>query len=318
MMAVEQDGRPFAVRFWLYLGERFPLAHHCALIAALAVSAVCYSALVRSDGAVPSVTGLGVAALVLLITFFQLRVADEHKDAADDAQFRPERAVPRGLISLKELAGVALVGAGVQVVVLALYHPPLLGLLAMVWAWAWLTRVEFFIPDWLKARPVIYMVSHMAIMPIVDVLATACEWAPVDGVGLGDMAQPLAAYLALSLACGACLEVARKCWAPGAERAGVETYSRLWGPGRAGVVLAGLIGLSFLIACVVNAVSPASPWWLFMSGLPAAAGVWCALSYARNPVEKTAGRLEISAGVFVLMAYLASGPASMGVRIWMG
>ena len=27
---------------------------------------------------------------------------------------------------------------------------------------------EFFVPEWLKARPFLYLVSHMAIMPFID------------------------------------------------------------------------------------------------------------------------------------------------------
>jgi hypothetical protein len=35
---------------------------------------------------------------------------------------------------------------------------------------------EFFVPEWLKKRPIVYMVSHMAIMPLIDLYATACDW----------------------------------------------------------------------------------------------------------------------------------------------
>lgn len=36
--------------------------------------------------------------------------ADEHKDNEDDTKYRMERPVPRGLVTLKELAGVAMAG----------------------------------------------------------------------------------------------------------------------------------------------------------------------------------------------------------------
>jgi len=34
------------------------------------------------------------------------------------------------------------------------------------------------VPSWLKARPITYMVSAHAIMPLVDLYATACDWVP--------------------------------------------------------------------------------------------------------------------------------------------
>jgi 4-hydroxybenzoate polyprenyltransferase len=78
----------------------------------LGASAVCLSALLR--GAAPNVAGASVVAvLVLFGLFFQLRVADEHKDNEDDTKYRPERPVPRGLVTLGELRVVAIgVGTG--------------------------------------------------------------------------------------------------------------------------------------------------------------------------------------------------------------
>jgi len=32
---------------------------------------------------------------------------------------------------------------------------------------------EFFVADWLRRRPVLYMLSHMVIMPLVDLYATS-------------------------------------------------------------------------------------------------------------------------------------------------
>jgi 4-hydroxybenzoate polyprenyltransferase len=90
------DTRGLGARLWAYQAERFPLVKHGVLIAAFGASAVCLSALLRGDA--PSLMALAVAVLVLFGFFFQLRVADEHKDNADDSKFRPERPVPRGLV----------------------------------------------------------------------------------------------------------------------------------------------------------------------------------------------------------------------------
>ncbi len=166
---------------WEYQAERFPVFKHGALIVAFGASAVCLSALLR--GGAPNPWAIAVAVLVLFGIFFQLRVADEHKDNEDDTKFRPERPVPRGLVTLAELRGVA-IGVGVaQVALTAWLDWRLLGLLLLVWGWLAVMTKEFFVPDWLKKRPLIYMISHMAIMPLIDLYATACDWLPAGTGG---------------------------------------------------------------------------------------------------------------------------------------
>ncbi len=71
------------------------------------------------------------------------------------------------------------------------------------------------------------MASHMLILPLVDLYATACDWrvggrapAPPDG---------LAWFLVVSYLNGMVIEIGRKTRAPADEEHGVETYSALWG-----------------------------------------------------------------------------------------
>ena len=125
--------RGLGARLWEYQGERFPIFKHGVLIAAFGASAVCLSALLRE--AVPDWRAIVVAVLVLFGLFFQLRVADEHKDNEEDTKFRPERPVPRGLVTLGELRVVAFVVAAIQVGLTVWIEWRLLGSLALVWAW---------------------------------------------------------------------------------------------------------------------------------------------------------------------------------------
>jgi hypothetical protein len=111
---------------------------------------------------------------------------------------------------------------------------------------------EFFVPAWLKARPFLYLVSHMAIMPLIDLFVTACEWLPRAG------APPpgLWLFLALSFVNGCVLEIGRKLYARENERPGVETYSALLGPKRAALAWSACAILAYgLLLGVGNAVS---------------------------------------------------------------
>jgi 4-hydroxybenzoate polyprenyltransferase len=307
-------------RLWQYQAERFPVFKHGALIAAFGASAVCLSALLR--GATPQWPGVVVAIIVLFGFFFQLRVADEHKDNEEDEKFRPERPVPRGLVSLKELRGVAIAAAIIQIATTVLLDPMLILLLLAVWGWMALMTKEFFAPRWLKARPLVYMISHMAVMPLIDLYATACDWLPAasavqGGTGHDGFALTLGAFLILSLVNGAVIELARKSWAPEQEREGVETYSKLWKPGPAGVAVMSLVLAGFAISAFINVRSSAGTGLLAALMLVSAGTAWCAIDYSGTPTLKTAKAMETASGLFVLGNYLLLGVLPLLVSLWL-
>lgn len=304
-----------AARLWTYQAERFPVVKHGLLIVAFGASAVCLSALLRGGDA-PSLHAIAVSILVLFGFFVQLRVADEHKDNAEDVKFRPERPVPRGLVTLAELRGVAWAVAATQLFLSASLGWGMLVLLVLVWAWMALMTKEFFVPRWLKKRPIAYMVSHMAVMPLIDLYATACDWLPAGAKPSG-FALALGAFLALSLFNGLVLEIARKSWAPEQEREGVETYSKLWKPERAGLAVAsaGFVGL-VLSACV-HVQSGAGVLFLLGLLIVAAWLMYAAIDYAGTPTVKAAKGLETASGAFVLGNYILLGVAPMAELLWL-
>lgn len=210
---------------WLtYQKERFPLAAHGPLIAAFSACAVSYSSLLRGSS-VPTAWMFVTAFVVCLLMFLQLRIADEFKDAGEDARWRPYRPVPRGLVTLRELRIVFIFAALIQAGLVIALDPRLLIVLGIAWTYLSLMSVEFFCRDWLKKRPVIYLISHMGIMPLVDFFATACEWLPQGS----STPRTIGWFLAASFFNGIVIEIGRKLRQPADEEEGVETYSRLWG-----------------------------------------------------------------------------------------
>ena len=165
-------------RWWIYQRERFPVFAHGPLIAAFSLSAVCCSSLLRGDFRLPSSLSLLVAFGTALLFFLQLRIADEFKDFEEDARHRPYRPVPRGLVSLQELGIVGVLSAVVQLGLAWMLRPELALLLVFVWFYLALMSKEFFVGSWMKSRPLFYMISHMAIVPLIDLYATACDWWP--------------------------------------------------------------------------------------------------------------------------------------------
>src|SRR5262245_40155502 len=104
----------FFSRFWLYQAERFPILGHGLLIAAFSFSALSFSVLLRGQVTWPRLDTVLVAFASAFLFFFQLRLADEFKDFEEDARYRPYRPVPRGLVTLRELAGLGFLSLLVQ------------------------------------------------------------------------------------------------------------------------------------------------------------------------------------------------------------
>jgi len=300
-----------ATRWWTYQGERFPLVTHAPLIAAFSFCTLSFSAMARGHLQIPGARAIVVAFASAFIFFLQLRVADEFKDFADDARYRPYRPVPRGLISLREL-GAAAVGGGVVQLALALWlSPGLVPFLLGVWAYLGLMSREFFVGRWLRAHPATYMWSHMLILPLIDLYGTACDWR-VAGV-----AAPvgLVFLLAVSFCNGFVVEIGRKIRAPQDEEIGVETYSALWGRSRAVVVWLGALAVTavfaLLAALQLRFALPTSVVLALL--LTVASGG--ALGFLRAASSRRAKRIELIAGVWTLLMYLSLGAIPLFVKL---
>jgi 4-hydroxybenzoate polyprenyltransferase len=298
-----------------YQAERFPLLAHGPLIFAFSFSALCLSAMLRAgpngtlDG--PTPVEAVVAFVGALLFFLQLRIADEFKDAEEDARYRPYRAVPRGLVTLRELAVVFGLAAVVQFVLTILLRPALVVWLFVVWTYLALMSKEFFVGDWLRRRPILYTGSHMLIMPCIDLYVTACDW-------LGSSSWPpvgLNWFLAVSYANGLVIELGRKIRAPADEEVGVDTYSALWGP-RGAVAMWGVCLAATAVCAAVTAdlVGFAVPVAVLLTGLLALAAV-LAWRYLHRLDRSSAKWIEIFSGVWTLLMYLSLGAAPLVWRV---
>lgn len=232
---VALDPRSLSARLWEYQVVRFPVATQGALILLFALACVCFGALTRVIPGVPPTETVFVVLVVVFLLFFQLRVADEHRDYDEDLATRPELPVPSGIITLPELDIFVAGAMAIQVVLTAALHPPLLAFLLLPWLWTFLVRNDFFDRALLKRRPLLSLALHLVFFPAVALFAAAAGQLPETGA----LSPSMPVFLALSAACAVGMEFARKCKAPEEERIGVVTYSNLWGTVRAGMATAG-------------------------------------------------------------------------------
>ena len=290
-------------RFWQYQKERFPLLGHGLLITAFTFSAISYSSICRGiEGFIPWPL-FAVAIFTTLGLFFLLRVFDEHKDALDDSLYRSDLPVPRGLISLRELAWVGGISVIAQIAVNALFVSQMLVLYAIVLTYMLLMAKEFFIAEWLKKRQLAYVFSHMLIIPLVDIYASGFDWL------LAEASAPagLGWFFAVSFMNGIVLEFGRKIRIPSAEREGVVTYSSLYGFEHATKAWIGI--MAFTLGLSITAAFYAGFGWLsaivltIIFLLCSSVGI----SFLQQPTEKKSSWIEHASGIWTIAMYLTLG-----------
>jgi 4-hydroxybenzoate polyprenyltransferase len=301
--AIQTTVQGVCARWWIYQRERFPLASHAPVIAAFSFCMVSYSSLVRGSLRVPDARELLVAFVSAFIFFLQMRIADEYKDYETDSLYRPYRPVPRGLISLRELGAVGIIGGGVQLALALWLSPALLPFLLGTWLYLGLMTREFFAGNWLRAHPIVYMWTHMLILPLIDLYGTACNWR-TEGA-----AAPTALIflLCVSFFNGFVLEIGRKIRSPRDEESGVETYSALWGRKRAicawyGALLVTALGAGLAASQTGFALAEIG---LFLALLAGATAI--AIFFLQHPVAGRGKQIETFSGVWTLLVYLSLG-----------
>ncbi|MGV3632571.1 MAG: UbiA family prenyltransferase [Bacteroidota bacterium] len=299
----EENSASFVKRFYIYQKERFPFLAHGILVASFTFSAIAYSLICRGETHFVDWKNYAVAAFTTITLFFLVRIFDEFKDAKDDAAYRKELPVPRGLISLKELFWIGVVVVIAQITVNLIFFPKLLLIYGIAVLYLSLMGKEFFIPEWLKKHQFWYVTSHMFIIPLIDIYASGFDWL-YEGVSAP---RGLLFFFCVSYMNGIVLEIGRKIKISADEKNGVLTYSSLFGAKKAAWIWIGilLVTLGFSIAASVFAgqtlvshlvlggffVLCATPAFLFLG----------------KSTRKNAKFIEYSSALWTILMYLSLG-----------
>jgi len=298
-----RSAAPLLARLARYQAERFPLAGFIPLIGLFTFASASFSRLARggSGDVAPAVLAVGI--FTSLVCFFLLRVLDEHKDADDDRRYRPELPVPRGLVTLRELRTVGTWLGALAVIANAIVMPRLLLPLAGVAVWATFMTLEFGVRRWLRAHLAAYLLTHMAILPVMDVYTTGLDWLSTD------THPPVGVlwFLGVTFANGVMIEIGRKLRVPEDERPGVDTYTHGWGLRRAPLIFLVALAVSAALSMVASrhaGWSAAGAWWFaalsLVAGLPA-------LSFTLRPQRAAARAVEGVSQAWPAVTYLLLG-----------
>lgn len=244
----DENNASFLYRFYLYQKERFPFLGHGLLVASFSFSAISYSRICRGAKNFVSLQTFFTGVFITVSLFLLVRIFDEFKDAEDDARYRGELPVPRGLISLRELALIAIIIVILQISVNLFFFPKMLVIYFAVIAYLLLMGKEFFVARWLKKHQFWYVTSHMFIIPLIDMYASGLDWKIEN-------AQPpkgLLFFFAVSYMNGIVLEIGRKIRIHEMEAEGVLTYSSLLGADKATLLWILILFLTLLLSIAAS------------------------------------------------------------------
>jgi 4-hydroxybenzoate polyprenyltransferase len=286
-------------RLWVYQQERFPVWFTLPMSFGICLSAVAFSRLSSGQAGFIGWGRFLAGAFTASVLFFLLRVLDEHKDQDIDRNYRKELPVPRGLITLAELRWV---GGGLSALAVALnawLMPDMLPLLLLPAAYAALMAREFFVPTWLRRHPLAYLHSHMLFLPAMDFYSTGLDWR-LDHRGPG---LSLGVFLCVTFMNGLVVEFGRKLRAPGQEREGVDTYSKLWGPRKAARIWALCVALACGLALWAGSYTRMGALRVVLLLAVAVAVLGQLRPFLRSMDAATAKRVETASGLWTLFAY---------------
>lgn len=149
----------------IYIKERFPISFYLFNAFLLAMGNQMFLSKVMKVSL--DWKTILLSTIFVFIMYFLIRVVDEFKDYEEDCIENPERPVQRGVISLDELSKGVIVG----IILLIIYG--LLVRRAVMWfafvgLFFFLMSKEFFIAKWLNEHPRTYVISHGAIVALMD------------------------------------------------------------------------------------------------------------------------------------------------------
>ncbi|HET6993304.1 MAG TPA: UbiA family prenyltransferase, partial [Bacteroidia bacterium] len=292
---------------YIYQKERFPLLGHGLLVASFSFSAISYSRICRGVTSFVDWKIYLTGIFTTITLFLLVRIFDEFKDAEDDAEYRRELPVPRGLISFRELAIMGIIIVFFQIAVNLFFFPKMLIIYFVIIAYLSLMGKEFFVAEWLKKHQFWYVTSHMFIIPLIDIYSSGLDWL------LGGISAPMGLlfFFAVSYMNGIVLEIGRKIRTPEKEQKGVLSYTSMLGTNRAVIlwIIILLVTLSLSVAACIFAGYGMTAF--IVLGCVFILCSFPAFLFLANKTQKLSKMIEYASAVWTIAMYLTLGGGPM-------
>ena len=237
----------FLGKWLIFIQERFPLVYHVPMI----ISYWAVNALVAMKScAMPvdwSDIRYGSLGIIFLI-FFHLRIFDEIKDCAHDKKVNPTRPLARGLISLGQAKGMAIVLIAGELALSFQMGWAALWAMAMVICYSFMMYKEFFIGAWLRPRLATYALAHTLVS-----CAMACFiFAGMTGRYFWQAPGIFILFIFVNWMLFNIFEFGRKIFGPEEEHSPEDSYSNRLGPVRAAFNVWGMSAVAVSASCVLG------------------------------------------------------------------
>jgi len=285
-------------RWMQFAKERFPLAEHGFMLGlfTLGNAAVAWS----HYGQIP-VGGWGDYCWLFLIVFmffFRLRCFDEIKDYQVDLQHNPERPLARGLLTLAQTKGMIFALVIAELVLVLIFFQSDLWLYLIALVYSFLMFFEFFVGRLIRPHLTFYALTHTFVSSLVGLFIVFAASGP-EGQQVQQVQEGLWVFALANWALFNLFEFARKTYAPHEERAGVDTYSSLFGAAGASMLSLAQVGCGLLVLAFMADHLLAFQWAQYVLALmPLLFGV----SYAYRPT-KFAKMFRTAVSAYLILFY---------------
>lgn len=278
-------------RLHKYQHERFPLR----ILVFTTLSSSLVSVAVTGNSA--DWLTIGALFLVGLFCVFHVRVIDESRDAPFDAENYATRPIQTGLVSIKELLIVDLVGLAITFVLAFLYANIALYYAIIFMLFTTLAWKDFFLTKWFQTRPLLYHIVNSPQMIILQLLIFAML------TGSYVLTLPMILQAVMVYGTIFILELVRKIRITPREHTPVDSYSRTYGFKNALVIsacfyLATYITYVFLLDVLIGY----SLLYTLLGLLLTCLGIYSLIIHAQKKTDKTEKLMHLG-GVLAYVGY---------------
>ena len=219
-------------RFWQFQEERFPLK---ILVFTTAATVMTSAAILGYSACWCKVV---MAFFTIMFFLYHIRVIDESRDFGQDSQLYPGRPVQRGLITIRELFLIDLIGIALIILFSVYSGWNTVVMTIAVFLFTTLAWKDFFLQKFFADKPLLYHIVNSPQMALILILVYTMytgtmHISPVMWMHLGFV------YVNIFI-----LEMIRKIKVGTDESAGTDTYSVTMGYKRSLLFTLGLILLS--------------------------------------------------------------------------
>ncbi len=150
-----KDIRNFFKKFYEFQKERLQLEVLIFTTSAVVLSSVAV-ALPSGNSIFDFITEIFFSIITLLLFMFHIRVLDEYKDYDFDSIYHKERPIQRGLITLKELLIIDIIGLLIIFSLNVFFSQRAFIFLLITFGYTLIAGKEFFVKNWIRKRFFLY------------------------------------------------------------------------------------------------------------------------------------------------------------------